>query len=299
MAAKDGQDSSAGRTDVDSPWHGSLNKLLADVEGVAADALQDHLHGCSVDEQDRRIYDISMSFISYMERQGLIPIDVMTGELLQDLSMSKWRSTARDFTEWLKRLELASSVGHMESTEELAAAWDRAVGFLQGSVPLRSTDPSSVNTREDIERAVRFLQDSVPFGSTDPSSIDTQKTTDMTARKYLDEQSSAERAFATDSAENWVFGHDGDGLPDVQDPLNWHGIDQEWRCMILQRRYDLDSTCDMELVWSGVRRERCYFHPRGSQGDTAVHVTTAEAYKFHADATINACIDRPGWVPIL
>ena len=68
------------------------------------------------------IYDMAMSFMMHLERNGFIIIDARTGELLKDLALAKWNRMAGDFADWVGELELASSVGQMQTEEELHAA---------------------------------------------------------------------------------------------------------------------------------------------------------------------------------
>ena len=78
---------------------------------------------------------------------------------MQDLSLDKWTKIAGEFVSWLRELELASSVGQMQTEEELDAARERALGLLSGSVSLGSTNPSSMDTRIDADTTVRKYVD--------------------------------------------------------------------------------------------------------------------------------------------
>ena len=64
------QDSRSRLPSIRRPWHRSLNELLAVVERVASEVLDQRLRGRSPDDQDRMIYDMAMSYMMYMERSG-------------------------------------------------------------------------------------------------------------------------------------------------------------------------------------------------------------------------------------
>ena len=77
-------------------------------------------------------------------------------------------------------------------------------------------------------------------------------------------------------------------------------MDEEWKRHVLQRHFDLDMDCELKLVWSGVRNNKCFFHVRGSYDDkTVAECPTNMAYQINPIATLNVCVQRSGWVPIL
>ena len=79
-----------------------MTDLLEEVEIVTAIALQHGLRDMSKDEWNRVILDMVMSFIDYMEREGIIVVDAVTGELTKDLSVNKCKSLAVDFVNWMR-----------------------------------------------------------------------------------------------------------------------------------------------------------------------------------------------------
>ena len=81
-------------------WHKTMNQLLEDVESVAFDYLHERLAGCSTADRERKIYDISMSYISNLERIGLIVLNSQTGKLVQGLPAEEYRLLADNFVSW-------------------------------------------------------------------------------------------------------------------------------------------------------------------------------------------------------
>ena len=55
------------------------------------------------------VFDMAMSFMTHMERFGLIAIDNRTGELVQDLSLYQWTRMAEDFAIWYGELEMRAT----------------------------------------------------------------------------------------------------------------------------------------------------------------------------------------------
>ena len=177
-ATNQGQDSRSGLPSS-RLWHRSINQLLEDVESIAADYLHRHIADHSPQEQERMVYDISMSFINRMEMIGLIVVDLLTGELVHNLSVVEWTRMADDFTGWYDELELASSAQDLQSQQEVDAATERALGFLQGNPQLQtgSEDPNRMDSlHQDVPRRSGQGQDQVlqQLGSSDPRSSQTQ-----------------------------------------------------------------------------------------------------------------------------
>ena len=103
-AAYDG--SSSGRNLSEKPWHRSLDELLSHVEDVAWDYLsQRRLSRYSADQRDTMIYDISMSYLTHMERINQIALHSTTGTLVRNFDIVEWERLADDFTAWYDELE--------------------------------------------------------------------------------------------------------------------------------------------------------------------------------------------------
>ena len=62
---------------------------------------------------EKAIYDLSMSYINQLERDGDIKIDVKTRRVVKNLDDRKYQEMAEIFEEWITAVEQTSRVGNM------------------------------------------------------------------------------------------------------------------------------------------------------------------------------------------